>query len=94
MTTDKTPQQRDAEMFEKVQQQHFDSDPYKVQVGGEHYQHFAIQPTEIAIRNGLSFAEGNIVKYAHRHKVKGGAEDIKKLIHYAQMILRTEYGEA
>lgn len=70
------------------------SDPYKFQVGGEHYKSFAFQPTEIAIRNNLTFAEGNIVKYIHRHKTKGGAEDIKKLIHYARMILKSEYGEA
>lgn len=68
-------------------------DPDTTQVGGDHYKRMKIQPTEYCIANGLNFAEGNIVKYATRHRSKGGAEDIKKLIHYAQLILKHEYGE-
>lgn len=44
------------------------------------------------IGNNLGFCEGNIIKYAVRHKVKGGAQDIAKVIHYAQLILEYEYG--
>jgi hypothetical protein len=43
--------------------------------------------------NGLDFLQGNIVKYATRHKDKKGAEDVRKIIHYAQMILELQYGE-
>ena len=63
------------------------------QVGGEHYQ-LPIQPIEYIHKNGLNFMEGNIVKYATRHKNKNGAEDLRKVIHYAQLLLELEYGES
>jgi len=62
------------------------------QVGGDHYASKAIQPVEFIHANELGFMEGNIVKYIVRHKEKGGAEDIKKIIHYAELILQLEYG--
>jgi hypothetical protein len=61
------------------------------QVGGDHYK-LAIQPIEYIHANKLGFIEGNIIKYATRHRSKGGAEDIRKVIHYAQLLLRLEYG--
>jgi hypothetical protein len=61
------------------------------QVGGNHYRNFKIQPAEYISANGLSFFEGNIIKYITRHKSKGGAEDIKKIIQYAEMILEFDY---
>lgn len=63
------------------------------QVGGEHYRNQGIQPVEYISANDLSFFEGNVVKYITRHKTKGKVEDIRKVIHYAQMILHFEYGE-
>ena len=67
--------------------------PFKVQHGGSHYTGLVIQPTEYALKNKLGFAEGNIVKYATRHALKGGAEDVKKMIHYGLMLLKERYGE-
>lgn len=67
-------------------------DPDKQQVGGNHYKKMKIQPTEYIIANGLNFAEGNVIKYITRHKDKGGVEDIKKAIHYCQLILKHAYG--
>lgn len=49
-------------------------------------------PTTYIRANNLDFFEGNIVKYITRHKDKNGAEDIKKVIHYAEMILEDVYG--
>ena len=63
------------------------------QVGGRHYKDMKIQPVDYIVGNGLSFLEGNVVKYITRHKAKHGAEDIKKVIHYCEMILETEYKE-
>ena len=63
------------------------------QIGGDHYQNFKIMPIEYITKNNLDFCEGNIVKYISRHKLKNGAEDIKKVIHYAQLILELQYGE-
>ncbi len=63
------------------------------QVGGSHYKDMAIQPIEYIVKNKLGFCEGNIVKYITRHKAKGGAEDVRKVIHYCELLLETEYGE-
>lgn len=56
------------------------------QVGGSHYQ-MAIQPIEYIVQNNLGYREGNVIKYVTRHQSKNGAEDIKKAIHYLEMIL-------
>jgi len=63
------------------------------QVGGDHYKNFKIMPVEYISKNKLDFFEGNIIKYVSRHRNKNGAEDIKKIIHYAELILELEYGE-
>lgn len=58
-----------------------------MQVGGDHYRSLPIQPVEFILANDLGFCEGNIVKYTCRYKQKGGVEDLKKVIHYAQMLI-------
>lgn len=61
------------------------------QVGGDHYRQFKIQPVEYIIANGIGFLAGNVIKYATRYSYKGGAEDIRKIIHYCELILEFEY---
>ena len=63
------------------------------QVQGNHYQDFKIQPAEFVNQNKLLFAEGNAIKYICRHSRKGKHYDIKKAIHYLEMILERDYGE-
>lgn len=63
------------------------------QVGGDHYRAGGIQPAEYIHANGLDFFQGNVVKYTTRHKSKGGAADIRKAIHYLEMILEMQYPE-
>jgi len=63
------------------------------QVQGNHYQDFKIQPAEFINQNKLLFAEGNAIKYICRHSRKGKQYDIKKAIHYLEMILERDYGE-
>ena len=63
------------------------------QVGGNHYASMAIQPVEFIVANNLTFLEGNVVKYISRHHAKNGADDVKKAIHYCELILRTVYNE-
>lgn len=58
----------------------------------KHYES-KITPVEYIVANGLDFLRGNIVKYVSRDKRKNGAEDIRKAIHYCQMILKYEYNE-
>ena len=62
------------------------------QAGGDHYKSMPIEPVEFIEANNLGFCEGSIVKYVARHKVKGGADDIRKAIHYCQLILQLQYG--
>ena len=63
------------------------------QVGGDHYKDCVIQPVDYIVKNNLDFLEGNVVKYITRHKTKNGIEDIRKVIHYAELILELKYGE-
>ena len=63
----------------------------KKQEGGKHYD-MPIQPIEYITKNKLPYIEGNIIKYATRHRNKNGAEDIKKIIHYCELLLELEYG--
>lgn len=63
------------------------------QEGGEHYKKLKIQPIEYIHANGLDFFQGNMLKYLTRHKDKNGAEDLRKVIHYAQLALELQYGE-
>lgn len=66
-------------------------DPLNSQIGGSHYTQFQIQPIEFISKNGIGYFEGNVIKYVCRHKFKNGAEDIKKAIHYLQLLLELEY---
>jgi len=69
------------------------NNPLDKQIAGDHYKNFKVQPVEFCHKNQLGICESNIVKYACRHKDKGKAEDIRKIIHYAQLLLQLEYGE-
>jgi hypothetical protein len=63
------------------------------QEGGQHYKNLKMQPVEFIHANGLGFCEGSVVKYVCRHQAKNGAQDIKKAIHYLELILELHYGE-
>lgn len=64
-----------------------------VQVEGNHYKTMKVQPVEYIHANNMPYMEGNIIKYISRHKSKNGAADVRKAIHYCQLILELEYGE-
>jgi len=66
---------------------------YKKQIGGSHYRNMKIQPSKFINDNKLLFAEGNAIKYICRHAHKGGREDLKKAIHYIEMIIERDYTE-
>jgi hypothetical protein len=61
------------------------------QVGGDHYKRLKIQPVEYTEKNGLTFAEGNVIKYVTRHRFKNGKEDIEKAIHMLELIKELHY---
>lgn len=64
------------------------------QVSGNHYKDKGIQPIVYIHANNLGFCEGNVVKYVTRHKEKNGAADIRKAIHYLELLLELEYPES
>lgn len=65
------------------------NNPFAEQVGGTHYKSMKIQPVEFILANDLGFCEGNIIKYTCRHKQKGGVQDLKKVIHYAELLIKS-----
>ena len=69
------------------------TNPYKKQIGGEHYLKYKIQPSEFVVENKLLYPEGNVIKYILRHSDKGGKEDLEKAKHFIDMIIKRDYGE-
>ena len=65
-----------------------------IQEGGDHYKKLKIQPIEFIDANGLDFLQGNVVKYITRHKDKNGSADVRKALHYCQLILELQYKES
>lgn len=62
-----------------------------IQVGGDHYKNFKIQPIEFITENKLEFIPGCIIKYICRYNKKGTPiEDLKKIIHYTKLLLEFE----
>jgi hypothetical protein len=60
------------------------------QEGGNHYNKLRIQPVEYIHANQIPFIEGSIIKYATRWRDKGGIEDLKKIIHFAELLIELE----
>jgi|TARA_R100000093_G_C1876746_1_gene52944 hypothetical protein len=79
---------------DREQVKRVDKEALDKQVGGSHYKDCGIQPVEYIYANQLDFLEGNVIKYITRHRTKGdGEKDIRKVIHYAEMILEMVYGK-
>jgi len=62
----------------------------KIQIGGDHYMKLKIQPVEFIHKNGISYIEGNIIKYVVRWRDKGGIDDLRKARHYLDMLIEME----
>lgn len=60
------------------------------QIGGSHYRDMAIQPFEYIHANGITFAEGCIIKYVSRWRDKNGVEDLRKARHFLDMLIDAE----
>ena len=52
-----------------------------------HYANNKIEPIDYIIANGLTYCEGNVVKYISRWRRKGGMEDLKKAKQYIDFII-------
>lgn len=68
------------------------SDPIGTQVGGSHYKGMAIQPVEYVHANGIGYFEGNVIKYVSRWRQKNGIEDLRKAVHFLQLLIMFEEG--
>jgi hypothetical protein len=62
----------------------------KRQVGGNHYSRYNIQPIDFIIDNNLDWCEANVVKYITRWRDKNGLEDLRKALHYIQLLIDRE----
>lgn len=62
----------------------------KVQVGGNHYSKLGIQPVEYIMKNNIPFVEGSVIKYVTRWRSKNGVEDLKKAVHFLQILIEAE----
>jgi hypothetical protein len=60
------------------------------QISGDHYKDKGIQPIIYIHANNLGFCEGNVVKYVTRWKDKGGEADLRKAIHYLELLIQLE----
>ena len=70
--------------------QYLEGSNLKEQVGGDHYSKLAIQPVTYINANGLSYLQGNVIKYVTRYKDKNGVEDLEKAKHYINMLIELE----
>ena len=61
-----------------------------IQIQGNHYKGFAIQPVEFIHANGVPFIEGNCIKYLMRWRDKGGIKDLEKVKHYIDLLIELE----
>lgn len=67
------------------------------QVGGTHYVDMAVQPWD-AMQAWMSdeafqgYLLGNVIKYAARHKAKGGVDDLRKARHYLDRLIERYEG--
>lgn len=57
----------------------------KNQIGGNHYKSMPFQPVELFAKTRCTAFQANIWKYITRYKLKNGAQDIEKCIHYAEL---------
>lgn len=60
----------------------------ETQVGGSHYNRMKIQPVTFIMANGLSYAQGNVIKYVSRYLYKNGIEDLEKAKQYIDFMIQ------
>lgn len=63
----------------------------EIQHGGKHYKNLAIQPAEYNHKNEIPFCAAEAIKYLTRYRAKNKEEDIRKAIHFCQMIMEFDY---
>jgi hypothetical protein len=67
-----------------------EASPLQVQVGGDHYKKYKIQPVEYVHANSIPFIEGSIIKYVTRWRDKNGVKDLEKAKHFIDLLIDLE----
>ena len=64
--------------------------PLDIQVGGDHYKNFKIQPVEYTMANNLNFLQGTIVKRITRYNqpTGKGIQDLEKIKHECDLLIK------
>jgi hypothetical protein len=67
-------------------------DPWREQIGGNHYKVLAIQPTEFCEANGFGHLQSCITKRISRYNLPGGngLEDLQKIKHEVDLLIDIE----
>ncbi|TXH56500.1 MAG: DUF3310 domain-containing protein [Desulfurellales bacterium] len=61
-----------------------------VQIGGDHYKKFAIQPFDFITANNVPWAEASAIVYLLRWRDKNGLEDLRKARHFIDLLIERE----
>lgn len=62
------------------------ADALKTQVSGNHYKDLPYQPVEFIEKVNMHYCCANILKYVVRFKNKNGRTDLKKALHYCELL--------
>ena len=60
------------------------------QIDGDHYKKLVIQPLEYCLKNNLGICEHGAIKYLSRWRAKNGVSDLRKAIHYIEILIEQE----
>lgn len=60
---------------------------------GKGYKDMKIQVVEYCFANNIPFMEGAVIKYVSRWRAKNGIKDLKKAIHFLEMLIELEENE-
>lgn len=71
------------------------NNPLEIQIGGDHYKNFKIQPGIFSEKNKLSFFQGDIIKRICRYNVEGGKGrlDLEKAKHEIDLLIKIHYDD-
>ena len=64
-----------------------------VQIGGDHYKKYAIQPFNFITANNVPWAEASAIVYLLRWRDKNGVQDLRKARHFIDMLIEQETGQ-
>ncbi len=64
---------------------------FGTQVGGDHYKGYYVEPIKVAMESRLDPCTFSIFKYILRYQDKNGCEDLKKALHYIDILDELEF---